>query len=319
MIKHKPVRNKFIKIFLITFLIVFTLPLFIPVDEPKDLVEAGTLADADSKFINVRGVNIHYKEKGSGNNVYVLLHGFGASLYSWHEVTDYLAKKGRVIAFDRPAFGLTDRPTSWGKFNPYAPESQVELTIGLMDKLGINKANLIGHSAGGVIALNTALKYPNRFSSLVLVDPYVGQATVPKWALGFLAWPQVDRFGPLIARSIGSNFDELLKSFWYDPGKLTQADFDAYGQPFKIKNWDKALWSLTKSTYSLEPEKRLSELYIPVLVINGDNDPIVKYQDSRALAEKIKNSKYVTIQNSGHIPQEEQPEEFIRALDQFNF
>ena len=80
---------------------------------------------------------------------------------------------GTVIAFDRPAFGLTERPLEWEGQNPYSPEAQVELVIGLLDHFGVDQAILVGNSAGGTIAMQAALTYPERVSALVLVDPAV--------------------------------------------------------------------------------------------------------------------------------------------------
>lgn len=293
--------------FLIFAFLLFTIPLLIPIPKFDDTVPASNFKDKDSKFVNIKGINIHYKEFGSGDRVYILLHGFGASTYTWHKIESGLAVKGRVIEFDRPAFGLTDRPLSWGQFNPYTPEAQVDLTIGLMDKLGIKKAVLIGHSAGAVVALNTAIEYPYRVSSLVIIDPAVKQTGIPAWAMVVLQIRQIDRFGPLIARSVGDNFQSLLRSLWYDPSKLTQEDYSAYQKPLKIDNWDKALWNLTKYTYSLEPEKHLHELLMPVVVINGDSDPLVDKNDSENIASKIKNAKFEIVEKSGHLPHEEQP------------
>ncbi len=290
-------------------------PFLIPVPALKGLVDARTLTDADSKFVNIKGVDIHYKDIGSGDNVFVLLHGFGASTFSWREVMPELAKVGRVIAFDRPSFGLTARPTSWGKFNPYDPQSQVELTIGLMDALGINKATLVGHSAGGVVALNTALSYPNRVSRLVLVDAAVYESgALASWLLPVLNVPQIDHLGPLLARSLQSGGDDFLRSTWHDPSKITQAIYDGYHKPFKIKDWDKALWNLTRSNYSLQPENRLKELTIPVLVVSGDDDRIVQTKNSIKLSDGIPGAKFEVIKNAGHIPFEEQPAEFMRVL-----
>jgi pimeloyl-ACP methyl ester carboxylesterase len=68
------------------------------------------LVDPDSQFIEVKGLGVHYKELGAGNETFILLHGFSASVYTWREVMQSFAELGRVVAYDRPAFGLTSRP-----------------------------------------------------------------------------------------------------------------------------------------------------------------------------------------------------------------
>ena len=91
---------------------------------------------------------------GQGEPVLILLHGFGASEFSWREVMEPLSTYGRVIAYDRPAFGLTERPMegNWTGTNPYSVQGNVELLDGLMDELGVDKAILVGNSAGGGVA-----------------------------------------------------------------------------------------------------------------------------------------------------------------------
>ena len=68
------------------------------------------LADPESRFAEIDGLTVHYKETGQGEPVFILLHGFGASEFSWREVEEPLSRQGRVIVYDRPAFGLTKRP-----------------------------------------------------------------------------------------------------------------------------------------------------------------------------------------------------------------
>ncbi len=129
--------------------ILFVLPLVIPVPPLRDTVPPEDLADPDSQFTTLSSVRVHHKHLGSGEPGFVLLHGFGAGTFSWREVLPTFATWGRTVAFDRPGFGLTERRLAWDGPNPYAPEAQVAFTVGLMDRLGIDKAVLVGHSAGG--------------------------------------------------------------------------------------------------------------------------------------------------------------------------
>ena len=104
----------------ILLIILFVGPFLIPVPVLKEVVSPDRLADPDSKFIQVNGLKVHYKIYGQGDPVVVLLHGFGASLFSWREVTGPLSNLGTVIIYDRPAFGLTERPVicNLGNENP---------------------------------------------------------------------------------------------------------------------------------------------------------------------------------------------------------
>lgn len=293
-------------------------PFLIPVPPLENTVPAETLADADSQFIEVNGLNVHYKKFGSGEPVFILLHGFGASLFSWREVTAPLAEIGTVIAYDRPAFGLTERPMEWEGESPYSQEAQIELVIGLMDALGVEKAILVGNSAGGTISMLTALQHPERVESLILVDPavYAGGGA-PAWSRPLLKAPQMNRVGPLFARQIQTRGPELVEVAWHDPGKITPDVMEGYQKPLRVENWDKALWYLTISSRESGLAERLDELTLPILVITGDDDRIVPTEQSVRLAGELPNAGLVVIPQSGHVPHEETPAEFMQAVIQF--
>ena len=302
----------------VILVLLLLVPFLIPVPPLENTVPAESLADEDSNFIEVNGVNVHYKIYGTGEPVLILLHGFGASLFSWHEVTTPLAEYGTVIAYDRPAFGLTERPLEWEGENPYSQDAQVELVIGLMDALGVEKATLVGNSAGGTVSMLTALKYPERIESLILVDPavYAGGGA-PAWIRPVLGTPQMRHLGPLFARQIQAQGVEFIKTAWHDPRKISQATFDGYQKPLQVENWDKALWELTLSSRESGLAERVKEFALPILVITGDDDRIVPTEQSLRLAEELPNAALAVIPQCGHLPHEECPDEFMQAVQDF--
>jgi pimeloyl-ACP methyl ester carboxylesterase len=308
-----------ILLLLTIFLLLLFVPLLIPIPLTEGLVDHRTLADSDSKFIEIRGVDIHYKDTGERTDTektYILLHGFGSSTYTWQKIAQELSGNARVISYDRPAFGLTQRLSSWQDFNPYTPEAQRDIVVELMDELEIKQAILVGHSAGGLVALNTYLQYPERIEELILVTPAIYEVNMfAQYLRPLLNTPQIDSLGPLFVRRIEKQGEEILKNTWYDPSKITQESIDAYKAPLGVKGWDRALWNLTKYTYSLKPEKRLDEIEIPVLIITGDSDSIVVPENSVRLSEEISNANIEIIEECGHVPQEECPEEFLDILN----
>ncbi len=223
--------KKFLRItgIILTVLILVLLigPFLIPVPPLGNTVPVEQLADADSKFVEVNGVNVHYKTWGQGEPTFILLHGFGASIFSWREVTEPLSQYGTVIAYDRPAFGLTERPMEWEGESPYGPQAQVDIVIGLMDALKVEKAILVGNSAGGTVSMQVALQYPERVEALILVDAavYAGGGA-PSWSRPLLKTPQMNHVGPLIARQLQAQGVEFIKTAWHDPSKITQDVFD---------------------------------------------------------------------------------------------
>lgn len=315
-------KKRFAQITAIILLVILVIlligPFLIPVPPLENNVAVESLIDADSQFIEIHGVDVHYKKYGDDEPVFILLHGFGASLFSWREVTAPLAEFGTVIAYDRPAFGLTERPMEWEGESPYSQDSQVELVIGLMDAMGIEKAILVGNSAGGTISMLTALKYPERVKSLILVDPavYAGGGA-PAWIRPLLGTPQMRQLGPLFARQIQTRGPELVEVAWHDPSKMPPDVMEGYQKPLQVDNWDKALWELTISSRESGLAERLAEFTLPVLVITGDDDRIVPTEQSIRLGGEITNAQLVVIPQCGHVPQEECPAEFMQAITDF--
>ena len=296
------------------------LPLVIPIPPPGDTRPVSELAYPDSEFVDVGGLQVHLQRAGAGGLPLLLLHGFGASTFSWREVLTPLASERLVVAFDRPAFGLTERPMPPfpGRISPYSPGAQVELTIGLLDRLGIDRAVLIGNSAGGTIALLTALEHPERVAGLVLVDPavYAGGGA-PGWVRPLLKLPQVRRLGPLFVRSIRERGRDLIETAWHDPSRITPEVLEGYTRPLQAENWDRALWELTLASAESDLSARLGELDLPVLVITGDDDRIVPTEQSIRLAGAVAGARLVVIPSCGHVSQEECPAAWLTAVESF--
>ncbi len=295
-------------------------PFLVPVPPLTGTLSERELADPDSQFVEVNGLNVHYKEQGAGEPVFILLHGFGASAFSWREVMQPFSELGRVIAYDRPAFGLTSRPMpgDWTGENPYSPEAQAALVIGLMDALGVEQAYLVGNSAGGTVSVYTALTHPERVSGLILVDAaiYTGGGS-PAWARPLLGTPQMRHLGPLLARQIATSGDDFIRTAFHDPSLVTPEILAGYRKPLRAHNWDRALWELTAASHPLGLDQRLAELSLPVLVITGDDDRIVPTAESIRLGAEIPGASLVVIENAGHLPHEEKPAEFMQAVRGF--
>jgi pimeloyl-ACP methyl ester carboxylesterase len=312
-----------LRVVLILFGVLVVLLVVVPLLVPVPALTGQTpeaLADSDSRFMTLNGLRVHYKQFGQGQPVFILLHGFGASLFSWREVTQPLAQYGTVIAYDRAAFGLTERPLpgSWSGQNPYSPEAAVDQLAALMDALGVQQAVLVGNSAGGAVALDFSLRYPERVQALVLVDAAVynggGGPAYVKW---LFHTPQVNHLGPLVARQLQIRGDDVIRTAWHDPARVDADVLAGYRKPLQVQNWDAALWEFTKAAHDLDLPARLAQLKPPVLVITGDDDRIVPTALSLRLAKEIPGAQLAVIPNSGHVPHEEQPAAFLQALRSF--
>jgi pimeloyl-ACP methyl ester carboxylesterase len=303
-------------------------PLVVPIPPLEGVVPPQQLAGADSQFIEVDGLQFHVRQAGEGKPAMILLHGFAASTFSWREVMQPLAELGTVVAYDRPSSGLTERPlpghprmaggAEWTGQNPYSPLAQAGQAVELMDKLGIERAILVGNSAGGTVAMLTALEYPERVQALVLVDPaiYTGGGA-PSWIRPLLRTPQLQRIGPLVSRGLMSSGDRLIRLAWHDPSKVTPEVLAGYRLPLQAEDWDRGLWQLTVASQDLNLEARLAEVTQPALVITGDDDRIVPTAESIRLAGELPNASLVVLPQCGHTPQEECPAPWLDAVTAF--
>ncbi len=299
-------------------LVVLVGPFFVPVPPLKGTVPPEQLADPDSQFIEINGLTVHVKTMGQGKPVFVLLHGFGASLFSWHAVMKPLNQYGTVIAYDRPAFGLTERPMTWTGENPYSPQASVDLLLGLLDHFNVQSAILVGNSAGGTVSMQFTLQHQERVQALILVDPAVYEnGGGPSWLRPFYKTPQMNHLGPLIVRSIQNSGIDLIKMAWYDPSKITPETMTGYTKPLQAEYWDRALWYYTAASQPSGLPGRLSEFILPVLVITGDSDKIIPTENSVRLAGELPNATLALIPQAGHVPHEEQPIAFMQAVDKF--
>ncbi|MCR4428842.1 MAG: alpha/beta hydrolase [Caldiserica bacterium] len=310
-------------IVLLTLAILFLLivvPFLIPIPPLVGTFPPEELADENSLFCDVLGIKVHFKQAGSGERAFFLLHGFASSIFSFREVMAPLSELGKVVAWDRPGFGLTQRPLpgEWEGESPYSPEFQAKLTVKLMDKMNVSRAILVGHSAGGAIALFTAILYPERVQGLILISPAVySQGGIPGFIRFLLNTPQGRHLGPLLIRSFANQGKELAQKAWNDPSRITPEIWEGYLKPLKARNWDQGLFQFLLSSHPLPLENNLPELKIPVLIIHGENDGVIPLKESFRLKESITEADLDIIPDCGHIPQEESPEAFLKAVKDF--
>ena len=299
-------------------------PFLIPVNSSGTLtnVEAATAQFGDkSKFIEVVGHDVHYLTAGdpSSDKLILLLHGFGANVSTWDLVLDELGTEGFVVAYDRAAFGFTERPETWSGTNPYSSAGQLEVIQALIDEFGAGKEVVIlGHSAGGNLAAAFAAANPESVDELILLAPAVySTGGGPSWLNWIYDIPQLNHVGPALVSSIATSGLDLLQESYYDKSLVTEELTAKYTAPLKIVGWEKAFWNYNKAPRTTNVDKQLALLTVPTLVITGDTDEVVATADSIRLAGELPNAQLVVIENCGHLPNEEKSQEFLTAVAGF--
>lgn len=266
----------------------------------------------------VDGLRINYYAAGMGEPL-VLLHGIGDSACDWLPVMESLAATRRVIAPDLPGAGDSDKPAI-----DYSTRAQVPYLVGLLDQLGIERADLAGHSRGGIIALHTALAHPWRISRLMLVDSgALGKAISP--TLVASTTPALAELAIYFDRTpVGALMRARLRSFllfsrpWRTPDSWLD---DQVRLTFMPGFLEATLAALRAQTDGLAQREvlldRLPELTMPVQVIWGADDRVVPLEQAHNAVTWLPNGRLDIIADSGHIPHVEQPAVFSAQLQAF--
>ena len=250
-----------------------------------------------------------------GGRPVVLIHGFGASLYSWRKVAPELGAAGfRVLALDLPGFGYSERPVEAAA---YTPEAQAALVAEVLDlltgDLGPGPVDVVGHSFGGGVALVLAATRPERVRSLVLTD-----STLPTFSRARRA--DLPFYRPLVyllIRTVGLRrafVRAALERSFHDDSLVTRDLVAAYRSRLLLRGPAGAYRSLTAPIPRSRLAVDLAQIDRPALVAWGADDALIPLSAGRAAAERLPDSRFVGLPNCGHIPMEECPEAWLDAV-----
>ena len=263
------------------------------------------------QFETVDGVRLRYVRGGAGPPV-VLLHGFASSIVTWRDVIPALARGHDVVAVDLPSSGGSAvRPD-------LPPAAYPRLVAGLMDRLGLARASLVGHSLGGGTVALVAVHYPERVDHLVLIDS-VGYNLAPKdrpWLLRAAGFPPLARLiGALPVRRALVTL--ALRQNFFDDRLVTAERIDEYVAPLMRPGAVAAAQALLASGDDMGLPASVGRVRAPTLVIWGREDAWVPVVDADRFVAAIPGSRKVVIEGCGHLPQEERPAEVVRLLEEF--
>ena len=262
-------------------------------------------------------VRLYVEEQGKGAPV-LLIHGFGASTYTWRHVAPELAKTHRVIAVDLKGFGQSDKPFD----SRYSVFDQAELLAQLIVDKDLRNLTLVGHSFGGGIALLLALeaneRLEGRITKLVLLDSIAYPQNIPVF-FRLLDVPLVSRLGvSMIPPSVQTRV--ALRIAYFDDSKIDQDEVDAYAAPLGTAAGKHAIIYSARQIVPdglAEISERYKTIELPTLILWCDHDRIVPLEVGLKLRRTLPNSTLRLVEDCGHMPQEEQPESTLKLLQGF--
>ena len=268
-------------------------------------------------FVEVDGVRLHYVDRGSGPAV-VLLHGNGVLLQDFEAsgVLGLAAERQRVIAFDRPGFGYSERPPS----KSWTPEAQGELIASALVKLGVGPAVIVGHSWGTMVALAMTLNQPEAVSGLVLISGYYYPTARPD--VGPFSLPAVPIAGGVLANTLAPLIGRMIApaaiKASFAPAPVSEK-FHAFPlamtlRPSQVQATGTDTAMMIASAGKLR--QRYSELTVPIVVLAGDGD-LITHLDEHAekLANEVGSAELRIVPKQGHLLHYAVPEQVVAAIE----
>lgn len=247
-------------------------------------------------------------DAGQGEPI-VFVHGLGGNLTHWQFVAPPLAGSHRVLGLDLPGFGESLRPDT-----PYSYDRMAQAVLSLMDRRGVDRATVVGHSFGGAVATQLALDRPERVRGLVLVNP-AGYHRFPAW---MQAGSRVALHPAVLMPSL------FLSVFWIleNVCRADRPEVHAFRRSAtKLRGGYKFLDDLAYAAHSLRPDlvgrhflDRLGELRLPAHLVWGGDDRLLPASDGLEAASRMPAARVTVLPGVGHMPIFEAPEAVLNAI-----
>jgi 3-oxoadipate enol-lactonase len=233
------------------------------------------------------GTKIYWQEQGEGEAL-LFIAGLGNACDVWHRATAELSRKFRTIVFDNRGMGRSDAPPG-----PYAIATMAEDAAAVLEAAGVAAAHVFGHSMGGMIAQELALRRPEKTRSLILGGTYCGGQRAVRAA------PEV--IDKLMARAVNP-----VEAFWamaphlYDastPRWKLEEDLEVRSRAFPTRE---SYLAQLQAIMTWESFDRLNSIHAPTLVLHGETDQLIPVVNADILAQAIKGAKLVKLSAASH-------------------
>ena len=271
------------------------------------------------KFIDIDGLRTHYLDIGEGQPI-VLIHGASTTLQDFTASLFYpLTQQHRVIAFDRPGYGYSERP--WDRWPD--PAQQAALIKRTLDRIGVERPIVVGHSWSGSVVLAYMLHFPEAVTGGVLLaggsHPWEGGVD---WIYEVAGWPVV---GSLFAATVVYPAGELMLdqaiSYVFKPDAVPEdyKERAAVRLALRPDTFQANAEDLRElSDFLREQSQHYSQIKQPLLLISGDADGVVPaWNHADRLIKQIPHAQLVIMKNTGHAPHHVHTEQIVKLINEF--
>lgn len=277
-------------------------------DIPAEVLEARYTTPA-SRFLNIDGVRMHYRDEGSGPPI-VLIHANFGSLLSWDSWAEELKANHRVLRFDMTGHGLTGPDPS----GDYSLERTVELTERFVDSLGLQHFTIGGTSLGGTVAMHYAAAHPERINHLILLSPGALEGRAMQRA-GRGEIPRIANILDYITPRFLASY--MLKSRFGDPSKVTDQLIDQWYDMWLREGQRPAMLARLRSYSSANLEQVTAAIRAPTLILWGEKNPQAPVEQAEALRRLLVHApavKVITYPGVGHMAADEAGPMIVRDV-----
>ncbi len=260
-------------------------------------------------WANLDGLKIRYRESGKEKNRHILfIHGLGSSSDRWLGIPDALSANFHTIALDLPGFGESSKPVTM----KYTIQNFRENIVDFINKLGINdgKTSIVGHSLGGYIAAEVTIENKNLVERLVLIDSS-GMLKKPT--------PLLEEYLQVAMNPTADKVRKVFEQMVADPARIPSKLVDGFIARINSPNAKYAFKSTLQNSANTQIGLERLELIkdIPTLIIWGTKDKVIPTNHSELFKEAIMNSRIEIIQDAGHAPFAEKPDQVCEILRNF--
>ncbi len=264
----------------------------------------------DSKFMEIDGMNVHYRITGRGEPI-LLLHDEGSSLHTWTNWTAKLSGKYQIISLDLPGFGLTGQHPR-GSYSSFMYAGFLDKFV---DSLGLKSFNIAGNGLGAQIAWFFTAEHPAKVKKLILLNAPGFEKKSRGWLNLFARTPVLNQ--AILKITPRSFFKLSLEENFADDGLVSDSLINRHFDLFLFPGNRRAFIDRARVTENNPPVEFIEKITLPTLILWGAEDAVISPEFSYDFHKRIRKSEMKIYENTGHWPQEENPGESAEDVQAF--